>query len=184
MMVCNAAPRFDDATGTYDDSANDSKISDHPVAGSSSPEVTIGCVHSGHVGCSWNETFTAAILRGQTVFGEEFLPLLFSRGVEKLFYFLASLQVLMGAYLIWHALQWLGYVPAQIELRPWLYAPKAKPFCARCKASESGLERNLVSLTEFEGKTMRFFSSSLLARTPRAASSSAWPRTRVLRRMY
>jgi len=94
------------------------------------------------------------------------LPLLFSRGVEKLFYFLASLQVLMGAYLIWHALQWARICAAQIELRPWLLCAESSRSVPRCKGVESGLERNLVSLTEFERQTMRFFQSSLLGSDP------------------
>ena len=47
---------------------------------------------------------TAAILRGQTALRED-SSLLFSKGVETLFYLLALLQILMGMYLIWHGLQ-------------------------------------------------------------------------------
>src|SRR6266446_6939109 len=84
------------------------------------------------------------------------LRLLFSRGVETLFYFLALLQVLMGAYLIWHALQWLGYVRRRLNSDPGFYAPKAAVLCP-CKGVESGLERNLVSLTEFERQNYEIF---------------------------
>jgi len=76
--------------------------------------------------------------------------------VEKLFYFLASLQVLMGAYLIWHALQWLGYVRRRLNSDPGFYAPKAAVLCP-CKGVEPGLERNLVSLTEFERQNYEIF---------------------------
>src|SRR5216684_911181 len=84
------------------------------------------------------------------------LPLLFSRDVEKLFYFLASLQVLLGAYLVWHALQWLGYVRRRLNSDPGFYAPKAAVLCP-CKGVEPGLERNLVSLTEFERQNYEIF---------------------------
>jgi ceramide glucosyltransferase len=76
--------------------------------------------------------------------------------VETLFYFLALLQVLMGAYLIWHALQWLGYVRRRLNSDPGFYAPKAAVLCP-CKGVEPGLERNLVSLTEFERQNYEVF---------------------------
>jgi len=76
--------------------------------------------------------------------------------VEKLFYFLASLQILLGAYLIWHALQWLGYVRRRLNSDPGFYAPKAAVLCP-CKGVEPGLERNLVSLTEFERQNYEIF---------------------------
>ena len=84
------------------------------------------------------------------------LRLLFSKGVETLFYFLALLQVLMGAYLVWHALQWLGYVRRRLNSDPGFYAPKVAVLCP-CKGVEPGLERNLVSLTEFERQNYEIF---------------------------
>src|SRR5712664_646748 len=84
------------------------------------------------------------------------LPLLFSRGVETIFYFLAILQIVMGAYLVWHALQWLGYVRRRLNTDPGFYAPKAAVLCP-CKGVEPGLERNLVSLTEFERQNYEIF---------------------------
>src|SRR5712664_1538116 len=84
------------------------------------------------------------------------LPLLFSRDVETIFYFLALLQVLLGAYLVWHALQWLGYVRRRLNSDPGFYAPKAAVLCP-CKGVEPGLERNLVSLTEFERQNYEIF---------------------------
>ena len=76
--------------------------------------------------------------------------------MESLFYFLALLQVLMGAYLVWHALQWLGYVRRRLNSDPGFYAPKAAVLCP-CKGVEPGLERNLVSLTEFERQNYEIF---------------------------
>ena len=76
--------------------------------------------------------------------------------MESLFYFLALLQVLVGAYLVWHALQWLGYVRRRLNSDPGFYAPKAAVLCP-CKGVEPGLERNLVSLTEFERQNYEIF---------------------------
>ena len=76
--------------------------------------------------------------------------------METLFYFLALLQVLMGAYLVWHALQWLGYVRRRLNTDPGFYAPKVAILCP-CKGVEPGLERNLVSLTEFERQNYEIF---------------------------
>jgi len=62
----------------------------------------------------------------------------------------------MGAYLVWHALQWLGYVRRRLNSDPGFYAPKAAVLCP-CKGVEPGLERNLVSLTEFERQNYEIF---------------------------
>ena len=76
--------------------------------------------------------------------------------METLFYFLALLQVVMGAYLVWHALQWLGYVRRRLNTDPGFYAPRVAVLCP-CKGVEPGLERNLVSLTEFERQNYEIF---------------------------
>jgi cellulose synthase/poly-beta-1,6-N-acetylglucosamine synthase-like glycosyltransferase len=76
--------------------------------------------------------------------------------VETIFYILAILQILMGAYLVWHALQWLGYVRRRLNTDPGFYAPKVAVLCP-CKGAEPGLERNLVSLTEFERQNYEIF---------------------------
>jgi ceramide glucosyltransferase len=76
--------------------------------------------------------------------------------VETLFYILAFLQILMGAYLIWQALQWLAYVRRRLQTDPGFYAPKVALLCP-CKGVEPGLERNLVSLTEFERQNYEIF---------------------------
>jgi cellulose synthase/poly-beta-1,6-N-acetylglucosamine synthase-like glycosyltransferase len=76
--------------------------------------------------------------------------------VETIFYFLAILQIVMGACLVWHALQWLGYVRRRLNTDPGFYAPKAAVLCP-CKGVEPGLERNLVSLTEFERQNYEIF---------------------------
>jgi ceramide glucosyltransferase len=76
--------------------------------------------------------------------------------VETLFYILAFLQILLGAYLIWHVLQWLGYVRRHLHTDPGFYAPRVAVLCP-CKGIEPGLERNLISLTEFERQNYEIF---------------------------
>ena len=72
------------------------------------------------------------------------------------FEILASLQILLGVYLIWHVLQWLGYVRRRLHTDPGFYAPKVAVLCP-CKGIEPGLERNLISLTEFERQNYEIF---------------------------
>ena len=72
------------------------------------------------------------------------------------FEILASLQILLGVYLIWHVLQWLGYVRRRLHTDPGFYAPKVAVLCP-CKGIEPGLERNLISLTEFERLNYEIF---------------------------
>jgi ceramide glucosyltransferase len=76
--------------------------------------------------------------------------------VETLFYILAFLQILLGAYLIWQGLQWLGYVRRRLHTDPGFYAPRVAVLCP-CKGIEPGLERNLVSLTEFDRQNYEIF---------------------------
>jgi len=76
--------------------------------------------------------------------------------VEPLFYFLAFLQILLGAYLIWQAVQWLGYVRRRLHTDSGFYAPRVAVLCP-CKGIEPGLERNLLSLTEFERQNYEIF---------------------------
>jgi cellulose synthase/poly-beta-1,6-N-acetylglucosamine synthase-like glycosyltransferase len=76
--------------------------------------------------------------------------------VETLFYLLVLLQILLGAYLLWQCVQWLGYVRRRLHTDPGFYAPKVALLCP-CKGIEPGLERNLVSLTEFERQNYEIF---------------------------
>ncbi len=76
--------------------------------------------------------------------------------METTFYFLAFLQVLLGVYLIWQALQWLGYVRRRLHTDPGFYAPRVAVLCP-CKGIEPGLERNLLSLTEFARQNYEIF---------------------------
>jgi ceramide glucosyltransferase len=76
--------------------------------------------------------------------------------MENLYYFLAVLQIGVGVYLIWQALQWLGYVRRRMHIDPGFNAPRVAVFCP-CKGLEPGLERNLVSLTEFNHQNYEIF---------------------------
>jgi ceramide glucosyltransferase len=78
------------------------------------------------------------------------------KSVETLFYILAFLQILLGVYLIWQVLQWLGYVRRHLNTDPGFYAPRVAVLCP-CKGIEPGLERNLISLTEFERQNYEIF---------------------------
>jgi len=85
--------------------------------------------------------------------------LLFSKGVENLsyvFYFLAIAQILVGLYSIGLGLQWRRYARRRIHTDPGFYSPRVAVLCP-CKGIEAALERNLVSLTEFEYQNYEIF---------------------------
>ena len=76
--------------------------------------------------------------------------------METLFNLLAFLQILIGIYLIWQGIQWLGYVRRRLHMDPGFYAPRVAVLCP-CKGMEPGLERNLLALTEFECQNYEIF---------------------------
>jgi len=76
--------------------------------------------------------------------------------VETLFYVLAIAQILLGVYLIWQGFQWLGYVRRRLRTDPGFYALRVAVLCP-CKGIEPGLERNLISLAEFERQNYEIF---------------------------
>jgi len=76
--------------------------------------------------------------------------------VETLFYLLAFLQILLGVYLIGQGLQWLDYLRRRLRMDPGFYAPRVAVLCP-CKGMEPGLERNLLSLTEFDRQNYEIF---------------------------
>jgi len=76
--------------------------------------------------------------------------------VETLFYFLAIVQILLGLYLAGQAMLWLGYARRRMFSDPGFYAPSTAVLCP-CKGVEPGLERNLVSLTEFDYQNYEIF---------------------------
>jgi ceramide glucosyltransferase len=76
--------------------------------------------------------------------------------VETLFYFLAIAQILVGLYLLWQGLQWLGYARRRANTDAGFYAPRTAVICP-CRGVEPGLERNLTSLTEFDHQNYEIF---------------------------
>lgn len=88
--------------------------------------------------------------------------------METLFYPLALLQILMGMYLIWQNFEWLGYVRRRLHTDPGFYAPRVAVLCP-CKGIEPGLERNLVSLTEFDTQNYEVFFILASASDPAAS---------------
>jgi cellulose synthase/poly-beta-1,6-N-acetylglucosamine synthase-like glycosyltransferase len=76
--------------------------------------------------------------------------------VENLFYFLAALQILLGLYLIGQGWQWLGYVRRRVMIDAGFYAPRTAVLCP-CRGLEPSLERNLVSLCEFDYRNYEVF---------------------------
>ena len=88
--------------------------------------------------------------------------------METIFYLLVLVQILMGAYLIWDALQWLGYVRRRLRSDPGFYAPRVAVLCP-CKGIEPGLESNLVALTEFDQKNYEVFFILASASDPAAS---------------
>jgi ceramide glucosyltransferase len=88
--------------------------------------------------------------------------------VEDLFYFLAMVQIAVGAYLIWQGWQWLDYARRRMRTDPGFQAPRVAVLCP-CKGIEPGLERNLVSLTEFNHQNYEVFFILASANDPAAA---------------
>src|SRR5215813_9672806 len=76
--------------------------------------------------------------------------------MDTLFYLLTTTQILLGTYLVWQGAQWLGYVRRRLHSDPGFYAPRVALLCP-CKGIEPGLERNLISLTEFERQNYEIF---------------------------
>ena len=76
--------------------------------------------------------------------------------MENLFYFVAILQIAIGAYLVWHALQWVQYARRRMRGDPGFNQPRVAVLCP-CKGMEPGLERNLVALTEFDYRNYELF---------------------------
>ena len=76
--------------------------------------------------------------------------------MQTLFYLLAIVQILLSAYLIWQGTQWLAYVRRRLYSDPGFYAPRTAVLCP-CKGIEPALERNLVSLTEFDQQNYEVF---------------------------
>lgn len=76
--------------------------------------------------------------------------------MENLFYLLAVVQIAVGVYLISQGLQWLNYARRRMRTDPGFHAPRVAVLCP-CKGVETGLERNLVALTEFNHQNYEVF---------------------------
>ena len=97
--------------------------------------------------------------------------------MQSLFQFLAILQILIGLYLIYEAMEWRGYARRRMLTDPGFYAPRTAVLCP-CKGIEPGLEQNLISLCEFDHQNFEVFfvlaseSDSATAVVKRVASQS------------
>jgi ceramide glucosyltransferase len=76
--------------------------------------------------------------------------------METIFYFLAIVQILVGLYLLWQGVQWLGYARRRASTDAGFYAPRTAVICP-CRGVEPGLERNLIALTEFDHQNYEIF---------------------------
>lgn len=76
--------------------------------------------------------------------------------MENVFDILALVQLAAGLYLLWNGLEWLAYVRRRIGTDAGFYAPRTAVICP-CKGMEPGLERNLVSLCEFDHQNYEVF---------------------------
>jgi ceramide glucosyltransferase len=76
--------------------------------------------------------------------------------VETLFEILAVVQILVGLYLAWQGVLWLGYAKRRLMRDSGFYAPRTAVICP-CRGLEPGLEQNLVSLCEFDHQNYELF---------------------------
>ena len=76
--------------------------------------------------------------------------------MEDLFYILALVQIAAGLFLLWQGILWLAYVQRRLKTDPGFYAPRTAVICP-CRGMEPGLERNLVSLCEFDHQNYEVF---------------------------
>jgi ceramide glucosyltransferase len=76
--------------------------------------------------------------------------------METLFEVLAIGQIAAGLFLLWQGIQWLTYVRRRLRTDPGFYAPRTAVICP-CRGMEPALERNLVSLCEFNHQNYEVF---------------------------
>jgi len=76
--------------------------------------------------------------------------------MDTLFDVLAIAQIAAGLFLLWQGIQWLTYVQRRLKTDPGFYAPRSAVICP-CRGMEPGLERNLVSLCEFNHQNYEVF---------------------------
>ena len=92
-----------------------------------------------------------------------------------LFYILATLQILLGLYLIADAFRWLRTARRRLLTHSGFFAPRVAVLCP-CKGMEPGLEANLTSLCEFDYSNRTYEVFFILA----SQEDAAYP---VLRRV-
>ena len=76
--------------------------------------------------------------------------------MDNLFILLAFAQILVGLYLLFEGVRWLGYVRRRNVTDPGFYSPRTAVLCP-CKGIEPGLERNLTALCEFDHQNYEVF---------------------------
>lgn len=76
--------------------------------------------------------------------------------METLFNILALVQIAAGLFLLWQGIQWLAYVRRRLGTDPGFFAPRTAVLCP-CHGIEPGLERNLISLCEFDHQNYEVF---------------------------
>ena len=76
--------------------------------------------------------------------------------MESFFDILAIVQIAAGVFLLWQGIQWLAYVRRRLKTDPGFYAPRTAVICP-CRGMEPGLERNLISLCEFDHQNYEVF---------------------------
>jgi len=84
------------------------------------------------------------------------LVLLCSLYVTDFFYILAVFQISLGLYMIADGLRWRGYVRRRLFSHSGFYAPRVAVICP-CRGMEPGLDRNLLSLCEFDYPNYELF---------------------------
>ena len=88
--------------------------------------------------------------------------------MDSLFIFLAAAQILVGFYLVYQAIRWLGYARRRNSTDPGFFSPHTAVLCP-LKGIEPGLERNLTALCEFDHQNYEVF-FALAAESDPAAS--------------
>lgn len=76
--------------------------------------------------------------------------------METLFYILVAIQVAAGLFLLWRGIGWLSYVRRRLRTDPGFYTPRTAVLCP-CRGTEPNLERNLLSLCEFQRQNYEVF---------------------------
>jgi ceramide glucosyltransferase len=76
--------------------------------------------------------------------------------MEDFFDILVLIQIAAGLFLLWQGILWLAYVRRRLRTDPGFYAPRTAVICP-CRGMEPGLERNLVSLCEFDHQNYEVF---------------------------